>query len=118
MGCFDMYCFVCGGPFTSYPAQSYPQMVDIDSKWLEDAIIEFNDGTKAHVNYYDGYGRFYDKSNVEYDVVEQEYTKDVKVYHKACQGKQRSNELKRYQQQHFDIDLLIKDKKQSMLSKS
>jgi hypothetical protein len=117
MGCFDMYCCVCAGPFTPYHVEHYPEMKNIDTKWLSDAIIEFNDGKKANVNYYDGYGRFQDDNEVEYDVVEIEYTKQVKVYHKACEGKQSTNTLKKYQQQHFNIDLLIKNNKQNLLQK-
>jgi hypothetical protein len=115
MGCFDMYCCVCGGPFTPYPTEHYPEMKNIDTKWLADAIIEFNDGKKASVNYYDGYGRFQDSNEVEYDIVENEYNKEVKIYHRLCQGKQRTNTLKKYQQQHFNIDLLIENNKQNIL---
>jgi len=120
MGCFDMYCCVCGGPFTAYSAKSYPnhpQMHTIDTEWLKDAIIEYNNGTKVSVCYYDGYGRFEDSSNVEYDVVEQEYNRELKVYHKLCDGKKPKTVLKKYQQQFFDIDLLIKQNNHSLLDK-
>jgi hypothetical protein len=115
MGCFDMYCCFCGSPFTPYQVEHYPEMKNIDTQWLADAIIEFHDGDKKYVNYYDGYGRFFDKDAVEYDIVESENKKDVKVYHKSCQGKQGSNTLKKYQQRHFNIDMLIKNNEQKLL---
>ena len=113
-----MYCCVCGGPFTSYSAEDYPKLDKIDTKWLDDAIIEYNNGMKVQVCYYDGYGRFEDTNQVEYDVGLQEYNRELKVYHKLCDGKKPTNALKNYQQQHFDIELLIKQKKQTLLDVS
>lgn len=122
MGCFDMYCKVCGGPFTSYESWDLPNMEGIDTTWLNDAIIECNEeNIKVNVCYYDGYGRFEDAKAVEYDVVEGEYDGKVKVYHKLCENRALSkatvNAVKQYQQQHFDIDKMIADGNQALLQK-
>lgn len=115
MGCFDMYCDICGASFTSY--NSYPEMIGVDTDWLNDAIVEYYDNT-VEVSNYDSYGRFEDKNGVEHDVVEKQYYKEVKVYHSLCQGKQTNQRFKGYQQQHFDVEQLVKDGKKYMLDKS
>lgn len=125
MGCFDMYCDVCGASFTSYNPQYYPEMTGIDTKWLDDAIIEYYHKyddkeytARVNVSCYDSYGRFEDKNGVEHDVVEKHYNKELKIYHSLCKGKQPNKLFKKYQQQHFDIDQLIIDGKKHMLDKA
>ncbi len=117
-----MYCKVCSGPFTSYKTWDLPNMEDVDTKWLNDAIIEYTEkNTKVNVCYYDGYGRFEDEKGTEYDVVEDEYAGKAKVYHKLCENrtlpKATVNAVKQYQQQHFDIDKMIADGNQALLQK-
>lgn len=116
-----MYCKVCGGPFTSYESWDLPNMEDIDTTWLSDAIIEYETGAKVNVCYYDGYGRFEDDKGTEYDVVEDEYDGKVKVYHKLCENralpKATVNAVKQYHQQHFAIDEMIADGEQALLKK-
>lgn len=113
-----MYCCVCGGPFTSYPPEYYPEMQHIDTTWLDEAIVEDTaTGETVIVSEYDAYGRFTDKHGVEHDVVEKEYNSEVKVYHTACANKPKTQLLKKYQQQEFDIDRLVKQGRQQLLSK-
>lgn len=124
MGCYDMYCDVCGAPFNSYNPTYYPEMNGIDTKWLDDAVLEYyytsdNKDYKVYVEVsdYDSYGRFEDKNGVEHDVVEKHYNKQVKIYHSLCKGKQPNKMFRKYQQQHFDIDHLVKDGNKYMLDK-
>lgn len=117
MGCFDMYCDICGASFTSYNPKYYPEMTGIDTQWLDDAIIEYYDNS-VKVSKYDSYGRFEDKNGVEHDVVEKHYNKEVRIYHSLCQGKQSNKRFRKYQQQHFDVDQLVKDGKKYMLDKA
>lgn len=118
MGGSDMYCDVCGAPFTPYEPKYYPVMNNVDTTWLNDAVIEFYNKQKVYVCYYDGYGRFEDKQGNEYDVIEKHYNKEVKIYHTICQSNQKSHDLLKYQQQYFDIERLIKDGKKHLLDKS
>jgi hypothetical protein len=122
MGCFDLYCDVCSGPFTSYKTWDLPNMQHADTTWLSDAIIEYYETkTKVNVCYYDGYGRFEDQQGTEFDVGEKQYDKEVKVYHKLCENRvvdiHTRNKIKSYQQQHFDIDGMIADGNQTLLNK-
>lgn len=113
-----MYCCVCGGPFKSYPPSHYPKMKHIDTTWLEEAIVEDTaTGETVKVSEYDSYGRFTDKNGLEHDVGEKEYNGEVRVYHTACANKPKTNLLKGYQEQHFDIDGLVKQGRQQLLSK-
>jgi hypothetical protein len=119
MGCYDMYCDVCGASFTSYNLTHYPGMTGIDTQWLNNAIIEYyNNAECVEVSNYDGYGRFEDKNGVEHDVVEKYYNKEVGIYHSLCKGKHPYNMFKKYQQQHFDIQKLVRSGKHHMLDKS
>lgn len=128
MGCFDMYCDVCGGPFSSYNSWNLPalQHAGIDTDWLSEVIIEYyKNGQKVRevpAHDYDSYGNFTDDAGVEHDVGEAQYNKQVRVIHKSCHGKPvpRSPQLtplRGYQEQFFDIDRLIEDGKQHMLRK-
>ncbi len=116
-----MYCNVCGGPFTPYNIKDYPAIGDVDTAWLNDAIIEYNQTTnnlKVNVCYYDSYGRFEEADGTEHDVIEGVLGEDIKVYHKLCESQTPSRKLKFiYQQQFFDIDRLIKDGKAKLLEK-
>jgi hypothetical protein len=122
MGCYDLYCDVCGASFTSYNPKYYPDMTGIDTKWLDDAVLEYNNNSNCsgyvEVSNYDSYGRFEDKNGVEHDIVEKHYNKEVKIYHSLCKGKQPNKQFSRYQQQHFNIDQLVKDGKKHMLDKA
>jgi hypothetical protein len=121
MGCYDMFCNICGGPFTSFDVKYYPDMNNIDTKWLQDAVVEYYDtNRKVEVCYYDGYGRFEEKNGTEHDVIEAVYDKKVVVYHKICQSMKSntSGMFRKYQQQFFNIDGMIKDKNHHMLDKS
>lgn len=120
MGCFDMYCDSCGAPFTSYNPKYYPDMVNVDTIWLEEAIVEYyNKGNlKVHVSKYDSYGRFEDGNGKEHDVVGGVYDGHIKVYHKLCEGRPRSNKFRAYQEQFFNIERMIKQNKHNMLDKS
>lgn len=120
MGCFDMYCDVCGASFTSYNPKYYPEMTGIDTKWLDDVVIEYynNDVQYVEVSNYDSYGRFEDKNGNEHDVVEKYYNNEVRIYHSLCKGKKPNKLFQKYQQQHFDIDQLIKNGKKHMLDKA
>jgi hypothetical protein len=128
MGCFDIYCNVCGGPFCSYNSWNLPalQHAGIDTDWLKEAILEYYKNNKkvqeVPVSNYDSYGNFTDDAGVEHDVGEAQYNKRVLVIHKACQGKPVprlpvSTPLSPYQEQFFDIDRLIADGKHHMLLK-
>lgn len=123
MGCFDIYCAVCGGPFTNYSSWNLPKLENIDTKWLDEAILEYYENDKkiqeATVRDYDAYGNFTDEFGVEHDVVEAAYSKKVVTVHKACHGRTvpRITPLNKYQEQFFNIDRLIADGKQHMLSK-
>lgn len=117
-----MYCNVCSGPFTSYQSWDLPNIESLDTTWLTEATIEYYaTGQKVNVVYYDGYGRFEDKEGTEYDVVEAAYEKKVAVYHKLCKNRKVSSEhnltMKRYQDQHFDIDKMIADGREALLDK-
>lgn len=124
MGCFDLYCVVCGGPFTNYQSWNIAELKDIDTTWLKDAMLEYyKDGKKvreAQATDYDSYGRFIDfTTGQELDVVEDVYYKKVLVFHKACHGRPvpRVVPLLRYQEQHFDVDRLVADGNHNMLRK-
>lgn len=122
MGCFDLYCDVCGGPFKSYQTWNLHNMQHIDTEWLADAIIEYYDTqTKVNVCYYDGYGRFEDKQGTEFDVGEMQYNKQVKIYHKLCENRMvdigTRNKVKSYQEQFFDIDAMIADGNHALINK-
>lgn len=112
MGCFDIYCNVCHGPFTNYNSWGIKELQGIDTAWLTDAIIEYHDtNNKVQVCYYDGYGRFENAEGEEFDVVEKLYMGEVKVYHKLCENRvvdtHTRNKMKSYQEQFFDIDTMI-----------
>jgi hypothetical protein len=118
MGCFDIYCKVCGGPFTPYPSAYFPEMEGVDTKWLGEAVVEYKDGAKVDATGYDSYGRFKSTSGESLDVGLDELNGNVIVYHKQCEGKPSSNQFRQYQCQHFDIMSMIEHGKQHMLNKS
>jgi hypothetical protein len=126
MGCFDIYCDVCGGPFSSYNSWNLPALQEhgIDTDWLSEAIIEYYQDRKkvreVTVRDYDAYGNFTDDAGLEHDVGEAQYNKEVRVIHTACLGKPVPRlpcftPLSAYQEQFFNIDRLIADGKQHML---
>lgn len=121
MGCFDIYCDVCHGPFTTYKSWGLKPLEGIDTDWLADAIIEYNANTKVNVCYYDGYGRFENAVGEEFDVAEKQYNREIKVYHKLCENRaidtRTRNKMKSYQEQFFDIDAMIADGNQALLNK-
>lgn len=118
MGCFDIYCDVCAGPFTPYNCKYYPGIADVDTAWLDEAIIEYDNKVKIPVSNYNSYGAFTDKNGTEHIVAEKQYYKEVKVYHTVCEFKTPKRHLKGYQQQHFNIDKVIEDNNQHLLNKS
>ena len=122
MGCFDMYCKVCSGPFVSYKGWDLPNMEGINTDWLTNAMIHYHEtGEEVEVVYYDGYGRFEDAKGVEYDVVELQHNNKVSVTHKLCKGRKMSDNnlqtMKNYGQyeQFFNIDKIIQDGNQGLL---
>jgi len=117
MGCFDMYCKVCGGPFTPYPSAYFPKMEGIDTNWLGEAVVEYKDGVKVDATGYDSYGRFKSTSGETLDVGLDQCDGKLIVYHKSCEGKPSSNQFRQYQCQHFDIMCIIERGKQHMLNK-
>lgn len=119
MGCFDMYCKVCGGPFTPYSSTEFPEMLGIDTTWLGEVVVEYKNGVKVDAQNYDSYGRFKSTAGKTLDVGLGTCDGIVKVYHKQCEGKQPpNNKFKQYQQQHFDIFSMIAYNKHHMLDKS
>ena len=123
MGCFDVFCTTCGGPFNSYTSWELPNMQGIDTEWLKDAFIEYYENDKCvkqvRVSYYDGYGRFEEPDGVEHDVIEAIYEGKVKMIHRLCKDRKDTpvKELRKYQQQFFDIDAIIEDNKQHLLQR-
>ena len=116
MGCFDMYCNVCGAPFTPYPSAYFPKMEGIDTKWLGEAVIEYKDGVKVDARSYDSYGCFKSTSGKNIDVGLNQCNGKLMVYHKSCEGKKTNNRFRQYQRQHFDIMSIIEQGKQHMLN--
>lgn len=122
MGCFDLYCKICGGPFVSFEGWDLNDMDDIDTSWLVDAVIEYYEtGTKINVCSYDDYGCFEDKNGVVYDVADDEDEGKVGLYHKLCENRTLTDDaytiVSEYQEQHFDIERMISDGNQEFLHK-
>jgi hypothetical protein len=114
MGCWDMYCCVCGGPFTPFPVQYYPQLSGVDTKWLGNAYVNYikgpMKGNLVKVSNYDAYGNFKDDTGKIIDVGMDESVGIVQVYHTLCVEKPVCKlRMKKYQQQFFDVDKLIGD---------
>jgi hypothetical protein len=120
MGCFDIYCKVCGGPFTPYPAQYFPEMTGIDTNWLGQVVVDYKNGVKVDATSYDSYGSFKCvATGKQLDAGLDVCDGNVIVYHKQCVGKTvPNNKFKVYQQQHFDIFTMIKKQQHHLLDKS
>jgi hypothetical protein len=120
MGCYDMYCKVCGAPFTPYQSTDFPQMEGVDTNWLGEVIVEYSNGDKVYATGYDSYGRFTSVTTGKIvDVGLAACDSNLKVYHKLCEGnKTPSNKFRIYQQQHFDIFTMIANNRHHLLDKS
>jgi hypothetical protein len=116
MGCWDIYCSVCGAPFTPYPKNYFPKMDGIDTEWLADVVVDYKNGVKVDATDYDAYGCFKARDGKTLNIGEAEADGKVRVYHKLCEGKQKpNNNFKEFQRQFFDINTLIKQRKQHLL---
>lgn len=119
MGCWDMYCSVCGAPFTPFNTTYYPKMVGIDTNWLGEVVVDYKNGQTVDANNYDSYGRFTSTTGQTLDVGLQEADGELTVYHKLCQGKTNpTNDFSEYQEQFFDIEKVIRKRKHKLLDRS
>lgn len=120
MGCFDMYCSICDGPFVNYNSWDLPGMEGIDTEWLTKAMIHYYDtNTKVNVIDYDDDGRFEEADGTVHDVVELVDTEKAVVYHTLCVNRkptEHMNVISDYCEQHFDIERMIEDGNQRLLA--
>ena len=94
-------------------------MAGIDTKWLDDAVVEYyeKDNLKVNVKDYDAYGRFVDQSGNEHDVIGDFHDGKLAVYHKLCDEKTPQHKFTCYDQ-FFPLERLIKQDRHKNLDKS
>lgn len=110
MGCFDVYCHLCGAPF--FPTDYHPSARGVDVAWMNSAVVTFRDtGYRLPVRDYDSYGGFTVVQTGEhkrFDV----YGGNVEVAHATCLtvpeiARLRRGVLRRYHEQFFDVESAV-----------